>query len=267
MISDSYQFNASALMTRSIHLCPKGKIMAIIVVSDVHGSTNWKNFVARANPEDQVIFLGDYFDLRGSGPFAPSQAKNFLEICVYARQNPGTVMLVGNHDYNYLYRDDIYYRDNLQQEYANVLWQNLDLLKVIHVSHDMAKPVIFAHGGLTATFMRLHNLKSIGEVNELWRQKPTAFDWLPNDPETGAYSDNYGDDPWQPPTWVRETALEKDAPKGFNQVVGHTPVRKPLAFSTANGDEVLMTCTLDNQFIRLPATERYPYDSFSDLRE
>lgn len=51
--------------------------MSVIVIGDVHASLHWKNIVARREEGDTVIFLGDYFDKRGTGPFAKNQAANF----------------------------------------------------------------------------------------------------------------------------------------------------------------------------------------------
>lgn len=224
---------------------------SIIIISDVHGSTNWKKLVAQRKPGDCAVFLGDYFDRRGRGPFARSQTENFLEICGYARGNPDTILLTGNHDYDYMYcKQDSWLwdiRDPQEYEYRDALLDNLDLLQMVHVSRAFVKPVIFCHGGLTDTFMRINGITAPEEVDEFWRGHPELFNWLEHDPVLGLSSNSYGDDPWQPPTWVRDQALREDGAKGYDQIVGHTPVRHPQNFHTRHGDNILMTCTLDDQ--------------------
>lgn len=71
-----------------------GWIRPTIVVPDVHETTHWKGFAEMRRTGDRMIFLGDYFDRRGSGPFAPC-LDNFFEICSYARANPGHASAYG----------------------------------------------------------------------------------------------------------------------------------------------------------------------------
>lgn len=227
----------------------------VITVSDVHGSTNWKEIVKDAKPADTVIFLGDYFDLRGKGPFARTEAENFLEICEYARKRPKTVMLIGNHDFDYLFPISNLYARNPDIEksrlFQKVLRAKADLLGMVYIDREFPKPIIFTHGGLTNTFLRNNGLKSPDDVNELWTSDPNKFDWLAYDPLSGAKSRGDGDNVWQTPTWVRQVSLFLDGVKGYDQVVGHTPVRMPVKFKTENGDTVLLTCTLDERYVPL----------------
>lgn len=228
--------------------------MAVIPVPDVHVSLHWKNTVAKRKPGDVVIFLGDYFDKRGDGPFARSQADNFREICAYARATPDTILLAGNHEYKYLPWADGFSerRTRKEREAAAALQENLDLLEMVAVAESGGRPVIFSHGGVTATFLRLHDLADPLEVNALWKARPEAFDWLPRNPEDPLErSDRSGDNPWQSPLWVRPDALAADGVSGFCQVVGHTVIKSPRLVERPAGDWLLLTCTLDDQFVRL----------------
>lgn len=222
-----------------------------IVISDVHGSTYWKEFIKQRRPEDQVIFLGDYFDRRGAGPFASTDVQNFMEICAYARHTPQTYLLVGNHDYDYLPFASWLPRPwgRREQENRDALMANIDLLEMVYVTNG----IIFSHGGLTQTFLNENSLSHPGEVNELWLMHPEAFDFKERDPISGQWSNRYGDDPWQSPIWIRTESLIEDGVKGFDQVVGHTPVRTPEVMETIHGDKFLLTCTLDDTLIRLGA--------------
>lgn len=222
----------------------------IIVISDVHASDRWRQMAARRAPGDEVIFLGDYFDRRGHGPFARSQVDNFIDICEYATANPMTTLLLGNHDYNYTpwALSDMSYMPDANA-IAKALMARLDLLQVVAVRPAFVRPLIFSHGGLTSTFMKLHDIEKPEDVNLLWLEQPEEFEWIPADPVSGARSNRYGDDPWQSPIWVRDNALYEDAVPGYDQVVGHTPVEDLATFQTKNGDTILMTCTLDDRAV------------------
>lgn len=227
-----------------------------IVIPDVHGSLNWKKFVEKRGPGDRVIFLGDYFDRRGHGPFARSDVQNFREICEYARSNPDTHLLVGNHDFDYTPFADV-----LPQAWWNLeanrqaVQENLDLLKMVFVDYSGAEPLLFSHGGVTTAFMNLYGCKTPEDLNTLWRKRPEVFEWQSHDPVSGEMSDRYGDNIWQSPIWARIMALTGNGVPGFNQVVGHTPVRSPEMMTTVNGDRFLLTCTLDDTPVRVGKRE------------
>lgn len=222
-----------------------------IVIPDVHSSLHWKSILQHRKKE-RVVFLGDYFDNRGNGPFASSAAQNFLEICEYAREHSDTHLLVGNHDYDRIFHPSQFHYSDQKQEVAAIL-KNMDILDMIFVDENAEKPCIFSHGGLCATFMRLNEIVSVNDINATWYERPTLFDFIWTGPN-GMSSARDGDDPWQPPTWARLTALQSDGIAGYNQVVGHTSIpgdTGPAIFSTVNGDIFLATCTHDNTLIRL----------------
>ncbi|MDE5833073.1 MAG: metallophosphoesterase [Desulfovibrio sp.] len=225
-----------------------------LVISDVHGSLCWKDALANRCPGAKVVFLGDYFDRRGRGPFSSDDAENFLEICDYASRNPDTILLAGNHDYHYMTfapspaepwgpRED---------RIRKAVMSRLDMLNMVYIDRSGPKPAIFSHGGLTQTFLDLHGLNSPEEVNVLWISRPESFDWIARDPISGEYSALDGDNIWQSPIWARDMALLEDGVPGYDQIVGHTPVREPEWFKTARDDSFLLTCTLDETIIRLP---------------
>lgn len=229
-----------------------------IVVPDVHEMIHWQEFAKKRRPGDRMIFLGDYFDRRGRGPYAPC-VDNFLEICAYAREYPDTHLLLGNHDFEYTpfvrwAPEPWGYREGMIRQ---AIMENLELLDVVFVdATDVDRgsrryPAVFSHGGVTNSFLRNNGLADPAEINRLWMEKPELFEWHEHDPVTGQQSCMTGDSPWQSPTWVRELALTEDGIRGYSQIVGHTVVIEPEILVTQYGDQVLMTCTLDDRFIRL----------------
>ena len=225
-----------------------------LVISDVHGSIHWKELVARRRPGERVVFLGDYFDRRGNGPFAEDEAKNFLDILDYVSSRPDTIALIGNHDYQYApfapYTPEPW--GDREDRFREALMYGIDALDMVFIDREGDKPVIFCHGGLTSTFMNRFSIAEPEGVNDLWIERPEVFDWIKRDPASGGYSRLNGDDIWQSPIWARDMALLEDGVAGFDQIVGHTPILEPEWFATARGDSFLLTCALDDSLIRVP---------------
>lgn len=224
----------------------------IIVISDVHENIFWKEALKAREPGDRVIFLGDYFDRRGHGPFAEDPIANFLEICAYAESNPDTILLVGNHDYMYMpWSIQINDWDDRDLAIQKAVMGKIDLLKMAWLDDASGRPLLFSHAGVTQTFLDIHGLKDADDINRLWLEKPEAFEWQMTDPAKTVLSDRYGDDPWQSPIWVRTRSLYEDGAKGFHQIVGHTPVEKTGLFALKNGQTCLLTCDFSGETIKL----------------
>ena len=224
-----------------------------IAIDYVHGSIHWKRIVEARRPGERVVFMGDYFDRSGNEPYADNDADNFREICAYAKSEPETILLVGNHDYHYmpfaLWPQEPW--DRTAQINQAIIMENIDLLKMVFIDDAAPKPVIFCHGGLCQTFMANCGIKSPAEINRAWLERPQIFDFVERNPLTGQLSDLFGEDPWQSPIWARLLALTSDGVKGFNQVVGHTPTRVLEAQTTFHNDLFLPVCTLNDSVIRL----------------
>ena len=68
------------------------------IIGDIHGLDRWKTLVR----EDATnIFVGDYFDSK-DGKSQKEIIANFKDIIAFAKAHPGTILLYGNHDLNYL---------------------------------------------------------------------------------------------------------------------------------------------------------------------
>lgn len=226
--------------------------MKILIVSDIHGMIFWKEIVARATPEDKIIFLGDYFDKRGYGPYAESQSANFLEICALARENANVRLLLGNHDIQYTDFTDKHtssYDRYHGREYNKALMDNLDLLNIVHIERQRKKPVIFSHAGVSQDFLQYCQIPSVDDINAKFRECPGKFDFITS--AYGEYADIYGDNVWQSPIWIRPDSLKEGAMPGYDQVVGHTPVPEIEKVKSVNGDTIYLTCTFDANCLEL----------------
>lgn len=219
-----------------------------IIIPDVHETIFWKRFISLRRPGERIIFLGDYFSKNSSENRAENAVQNFLEICAYARENLDTHLLVGNHDFElmpFTLLPPEPWTSELEEK-RQAIMKNIDLLNMVYIDGN----AIFSHGGATQSFMRNNELKYPEDINHLWREAPAVFDWAERDPASNQPSDYFGDDPWQSPLWLRTYAL-LDGLSGYSQIIGHTPVRAPEIMHTSHGDKILLTCTLDDQLIRI----------------
>lgn len=226
--------------------------MKILVVSDVHGMVFWKNIIARAEPSDKIIFLGDYFDERGSGPYAESQTDNFLEVCSLARENPNVHLLLGNHDFQYTDFTDSHttsYDKRKSKSYNKVLMDNMDLLNIVYIERDREKPIIFSHAGVSQDFLKYCQIRSVDGINDKFREYPWKFEFIPC--AWGEIADIFGDNVWQTPLWIRPDSLLQGAVSGYDQVVGHTPVEAIEERTSVNGDTIYLTCTFNADYLEL----------------
>jgi hypothetical protein len=188
-----------------------------LALGDLHG----RDYRERIPDEDfeECYFTGDYFDSFDI-PFE-RQYRNFERLCAAARGDSRLKLCLGNHDYHYL-------RGVIGQRYsgfqkknraaiAEILEKNIDLLKVLYITHDN---YIISHAGLSRTFMdrmKKAGVKTMEEINGafLADRNILNFDGV----------DIYGDDPGQSPIWIRPGSLFADAVPGYSQIVGHTEAR------------------------------------------
>jgi predicted phosphodiesterase len=195
--------------------------MKILVISDVHGRTDWKMIIAREKNADKIIFLGDYFDSFDIN--ATDQIINFKEIIAFKEQNADkVVLLTGNHDMHYLpyyiTMNEQYSGFQARHSYAlsDLLQSNLHHLQMAHRQENY----LFTHAGVTNTWLGnngFDNEQALTTfINELFQYKPAAFRFRGNDP--------FGNSIESSPVWVRPESLLKDAynKEQLKQVVGHT---------------------------------------------
>ena len=185
------------------------------VIGDVHGKPFWKSYI-----EDDFrdfYFTGDYFDSFNI-PFS-KQYNNFTEICKTAREDSRIKLCLGNHDFHYLrgVKNEQYsgFQNQNSEIISAVLEENIELLRIVYTTEDN---YIISHAGVTAWFLNSIRGKNPEDING-------AFNADRNTLKFNGYN-IYGDDVTQSPIWVRPGSLQRDPLPGYNQIVGHTPVRE-----------------------------------------
>lgn len=207
-----------------------------IAIGDIHGRQNWKSIVnTEINQVDRIIFVGDYFDSFDID--MPTQINNFKDLLELKKSYPDkVVLLTGNHDIHYLSTLKEKY-SGYNSGFAYIIENDCILpaikdrsLQMCHVEDD----IIFTHAGITNTWLLLSNIvESIDNIVDLDIELNDAFYYKPNtfrfqSSYKFSMSDNYGDNIWQGPLWVRPRSLIVDKIDGYKQVVGHTEMNSIL---------------------------------------
>ena len=210
----------------------------ILVLGDTHGRPFWKEIIEKENP-DKIIFLGDYVSTH-EGISAEQQLSNLEEILTYKENNPDKVILLrGNHDTQHLGYywaecsgwDGTVWGVMSQSEFKE---RFLKLTQWVYIDEELE--TIFSHAGVSDVWMKNSEIDSVHDINSL--EPSELFGFTPN-----YYGDCYGDSETQPPLWIRPQALCKCNVKGWDQVVGHTPVRTIINVGkSAKGKQNIWLC-------------------------
>lgn len=212
----------------------------ILVVGDVHGRLQAvieaiEKFVEEKY--DKIIFIGDFTD---SYFAANKDIIEVLELIIYLKQRYGdqVILLLGNHDIQYMYYPDYRcsgFRADLQPELTILFNENRNLFQLAHYEGDNDKNnYIFTHAGIqrkwyikyieTIDFFRekLH-LKEKSDIAELinnineTKHRNILFEV---GTKRGGIRYDYGG-----PLWCDRTEMLSYGPiPNAHQIIGHTPV-------------------------------------------
>lgn len=197
--------------------------MKIAVIGDIHGRHVWKEIVAKEH-YDFVVFLGDYFDSFDI-PLV-DQLYNFKEIIRYKKENNHKViLLIGNHDAQYMPRSFDPYIEGFQMEnHADIQALLVEHKNIMQMALQLDN-FLFTHAGVSETFLRDTNYPDDNwenipqHLNVTWKLYPELFKFKPG------YSKS-GNSPDQSCIWIRPPALmslnKRMKKSGIIQVVGHT---------------------------------------------
>jgi hypothetical protein len=96
-----------------------------LIFPKTHGRSDWKN-VSKEGIET-IIFTGNYFD--SSRMLNENLIDNFLEIVKFARENDNVILLLGDHDLQYLENQPktLGYREDGALLFRNAIIENTDL--------------------------------------------------------------------------------------------------------------------------------------------
>ena len=212
----------------------------LLIIPDVHGRTFWKNAVEKYKDEvEKIIFLGDYLDrYEDEGITRKEEIENFKEIIAFKQENKDkVVMLLGNHDVHYIWREfprSTRYNSSESYNIRELFLSHLSLFQLAYGHIVGEKKYLFTHAGLMASWYE-RNKETIGEltVDNLNSLKDTtrgisALGELSNY-RTWIFGEESGSIVWSDvhERFDSETLpKENENPKEFDfQIFGHTKLR------------------------------------------
>ena len=204
--------------------------MKTILLGDTHGRTLWKDIVAKESP-DQVVFIGDYFDSLDISQ--ENQLRNFIDILEYKYRIPNTILLIGNHDFHYMFNYERYsgFQPKMYPTFSHLLNEEKDSFQMAFLLDDL----LCTHAGVSAEWLRDNDISEdadiVKEINELFIAQPRMFMFSGSEPS--------GDDTYQTPIWIRPQSLmnankNSSLKNTYRQVVGHTQVSADASIETLN---------------------------------
>ncbi len=216
--------------------------MKIGVIGDLHGKHVWKHFVDNHPEVDKWVFLGDYVD-HWTLPNVDI-LHNLKEVIRFKKNNMSKVeLLIGNHDFQYMYgnmSDYSYicsgFRPEAYWDLYNEFSTNEALFKMAHIE----KNYLFTHAGVTMAWLKkwqnhldaIYKQYNIGEDDSICNVKIDEllnFAQLVNRGrdmlwEVGVKRGGMRGDEGSP-IWADAQESRFGVIRGYNHVVGHTPLK------------------------------------------
>lgn len=203
-----------------------------LILGDMHGLIDIYKKIYKLEKPDDVICLGDYvdsFDVK-----VEHQEYNMKELIHMKdkHKNGEFIVLLGNHDFQYLYGYPQYERYSgfswttfhWAHEYFNQLVKE-GKIQIVYV--DEKNKIVFSHAGISNTWFNDWEFNSLEDINSILTEEKGGN----LEPLKFSYGENYnpyGDTVWNGCTWIRERSLMSDMyidEDGYTwkQIVGHTP--------------------------------------------
>lgn len=195
----------------------------MLVLGDVHGNYTKVKMFLEYKPEEQHLFVGDYFDSFVSTVLQQLETFNLIV-------NSGAIMLAGNHDIQYFKRADQRVRcsgfsgnDNIFREVK----EHID--KFVAAYYDEKQDIVITHGGVHPMLFgknKLTGKEVVDKINEHFEvYKIRGVDGVIYKFKCKATIFNIGSirGGWSQfggPFWLDYRYEKLDT--NFNQIVGHT---------------------------------------------
>lgn len=205
----------------------------ILLIPDVHGRTFWRKAL---DFKGEVIFLGDYLDPYPHEQISMDDAiSEFKDIMEWGRENQNVHLLLGNHDWHYIYpelhasRKDFYYADDVLSLFESN--------KSLFHRYWFVGGTLFTHAGLSKGWMKWM-------LKTDWRdaiETADSVDLFACGPKRG------GENPVSGPLWLDYRELDPDRLNSFHkdeiwldeevkfQIFGHTQQVKTGGIARGEG--------------------------------
>lgn len=219
--------------------------MKIMIIPDIHGRSIWK-YDVKEQEVDKYIFLGDYTDSFILSNIAILH--NLKEIIQFKNDNLDKVeLLLGNHDLQYMYNDLSRfgcsgYRPEALYDLHDLFRNNKHLFKNCYQIDNW----IFSHAGIQHNwflerFKGNLNESIADQINNPKNRNQEDALYQVGSMRGGMRYDVGG------PFWCDRQELKKPL-ENFNQVVGHTPVKKNIEYKYKNSIVYFTDCQDSDEY-------------------
>lgn len=200
--------------------------MKILSIGDIHGRPYWKRI--DISKYDKIIFVGDYVD---SFPFNDQDIlSNLLDIIELKKNNlDKVVLLLGNHDIQYMYLNEGFgcsgYRPSMAATLKHVFMENKKLFQMAHQIDNY----IWTHAGISSVWFDFNKdeIKEFSDkfeaenlvdaINKMMFTNTNRILHQVGRKRSGRY-------PSGGITWADRDETKNNYIDGFHQIVGHSPI-------------------------------------------
>lgn len=130
--------------------------MAYVCIGDIHGRTSWKELVEQ-NPNSTFIFMGDYLDPYFNDITYLDAIENFKKIIEFKINNPGTILLIGNHDAQYLFYPNFQVNNGFSYKYHKTICKLFKENKKLFQFAFQINDYLFTHAGISKDWLNYHS--------------------------------------------------------------------------------------------------------------
>ena len=222
------------------------------VIGDIHGSDRWIQII-KDNPQvEQWIFLGDYVD---SKIFSNVEIlHNLKEIITYKEEHPQTILLIGNHDFQYMFGQMGLFKATgfsvaMYNDYYDLFSKHRDKFQFAYQIDNY----LFSHAGVSMKWWNKYSERFIITNRIVGDESCAIPDLLSNarrvyhlqcamwevGPERSQFpnDENFGS-----PIWADFNETRMGALRGYIHVVGHTPQTQGVKYFKVDNTTGIWYC-------------------------
>ena len=229
--------------------------MKLLVLPDIHNNFIRAQSIIESVPHDKVVLLGDYFDSFGDSITLTENTANWLKEKVL--DNPNIIALLGNHDTQYIWNDNVHFRCSGFADRKNAVISEIltPELKRRFKTYYAGEGYVFTHAGVS---------------NQIWKWAKQRFPENPGKPHYDFFVEvleelskeaindaDHGRDTqlfaagWDRGGFARHGGINWvdwnhfSPVNGINQIVGHTRRKIPSILVQKEGGSVSSTNVLE----------------------
>lgn len=199
--------------------------MKVLAIFDIHGRSNYIPSDEQIDSVDKVIFGGDYFD--SFDIHASTQIRVFQKVLrIKEKYEDKIIILLGNHDIQYLYPDKPLRCSGFSYEYQYQIGMLLKTNEKLFQYAWQHNNHLFTHAGVSTFITDAFNKKYPELYKSVLDNEISLADLInaTQMDELFYIGGSGGDHPKSGIFWIRPKYLDQWKIKGYIQHVGHTYV-------------------------------------------